>query len=62
MTKRDEKTPSEVSDDDLDQAAGAGEKAHTRVWGDPHVNEKDGTTWNRKRQQMFGMINGIIKK
>ena len=35
-----------------------GEKAHTRVWGDPHVTEKDGTRWDFTKDSDFVLPDG----
>lgn len=35
-----------------------GEKAHTRVWGDPHVDEKDGTRWDFTKSSDFVLPDG----
>jgi hypothetical protein len=35
-----------------------GEKAHTRVWGDPHVDEKDGTRWDFTKNSDFVLPDG----
>lgn len=35
-----------------------GEKAHTRIWGDPHVDEKDGTRWDFTKNSDFVLPDG----
>ena len=35
-----------------------GEKPHTRVWGDPHVDEKDGTRWDFTKNSDFALPDG----
>lgn len=35
-----------------------GEKAHTRIWGDPHVDEKDGTRWDFTKSSDFVLPDG----
>jgi hypothetical protein len=35
-----------------------GEKANTRVWGDPHVQEKDGTRWDFTKNSDFLLPDG----
>lgn len=35
-----------------------GEKPHTRVWGDPHVDEKDGTRWDFTKSSDFALPDG----
>jgi hypothetical protein len=35
-----------------------GEKAHTRIWGDPHVSEKDGTRWDFTKNSDFVLPDG----
>lgn len=35
-----------------------GDKAHTRVWGDPHVSEKDGTRWDFTKSSDFVLPDG----
>lgn len=35
-----------------------GEKAHTRIWGDPHVTEKDGTRWDFTKSSDFVLPDG----
>ncbi len=35
-----------------------GEKPHTRVWGDPHVTEKDGTRWDFTKSSDFVLPDG----
>lgn len=34
------------------------EKAHTRIWGDPHVTEKDGTRWDFTKSSDFVLPDG----
>ena len=34
------------------------EKPHTRIWGDPHVTEKDGTRWDFTRSSDFALPDG----
>lgn len=34
------------------------EKAHTRIWGDPHVDEKDGTRWDFTKSSDFVLPDG----
>jgi hypothetical protein len=38
----------------------AGEAPTTRVWGDPHVNEKDGTRWDFTKDSNFTLPDGTI--
>lgn len=35
-----------------------GDKAHTRIWGDPHVSEKDGTRWDFTKSSDFVLPDG----
>ncbi len=35
-----------------------GEKANTRIWGDPHVDEKDGTRWDFTKSSDFTLPDG----
>ncbi|MEQ9499505.1 MAG: DUF1521 domain-containing protein [Deltaproteobacteria bacterium] len=35
-----------------------GDKPHTRIWGDPHVNEKDGTRWDFTKSSDFVLPDG----
>ena len=35
-----------------------GEKANTRIWGDPHVDEKDGTRWDFTKNSDFLLPDG----
>lgn len=35
-----------------------GDKPHTRVWGDPHVTEKDGTRWDFTKNSDFVLPDG----
>jgi hypothetical protein len=35
-----------------------GEKAHTRIWGDPHVAERDGTNWDFTKDSDFVLPDG----
>ncbi len=35
-----------------------GEKPHTRIWGDPHVDEKDGTRWDFTNNSNFRLPDG----
>lgn len=36
----------------------ATDKAHTRIWGDPHVDEKDGTRWDFTKNSDFVLPDG----
>lgn len=35
-----------------------GDKPHTRIWGDPHVDEKDGTRWDFTNNSNFRLPDG----
>jgi hypothetical protein len=37
-----------------------GEKAMSRVWGDPHVDEKDGTRWDFTKNSNFRLPDGTM--
>lgn len=37
-----------------------GEKPQTRVWGDPHVDEKDGTRWDFTKSSNFRLPDGTM--
>lgn len=59
MTEDGAKKPSDIADDDLEKAvSGAGKKAQTRVWGDPHITEREGTNWYRKKTQLHTLASG----
>ncbi len=38
----------------------SGDKAHTRIWGDPHVDEKDGTRWDFTKNSNFRLPDGTL--
>lgn len=38
----------------------AGDKPMTRVWGDPHVDEKDGTRWDFTKDSSFRLPDGTM--
>ena len=42
----------------FDKGAKPGDAAMTHVWGDPHVNEKDGTRWDFTKDSNFRLPDG----
>jgi hypothetical protein len=37
-----------------------GDDADTKIWGDPHVNEKDGTRWDFTKDSNFALPDGTV--
>ncbi|MDP2340900.1 MAG: DUF1521 domain-containing protein [Deltaproteobacteria bacterium] len=37
-----------------------GDDAETKIWGDPHVNEKDGTRWDFTKDSNFALPDGTV--